>query len=166
MSATPSDLSETAQPPSIPTVRIANNWAILTASGKYVDAGAVQTVNGIVISLLVLLTLFWIGVGSFQIYTGLNLASLNEGLYTQIGTLYAYGVTNIVISLLHLVGVKEIVAHAKNVVWGIRLLCLIGAAGGILQLALNQATLQLIPVPIYLMLAFLIGVNGEFFKRQ
>jgi hypothetical protein len=122
---------------------------------------AVHVVNGIVIVGFVLLTYFWVSVGVWQIYFGVQLAKYSDvvGIQPEVIT----GVMNIFLSFINIVVINSIVNRRRDTVLGIWLIVLLSVAWGIFQLIGQGALLQAIAVPIYLVSAMLITVNRNYF---
>lgn len=146
-------------------VRVVDQWAVKTARGEYLDANAVSTVNTIVIVMLVLLTVFWVAVAYLQaqalVYV--NGSDIIHWEPSTLGAILLVAV-NFAAALLHLFGVSLIVRHNASAPFLIQLFCGLLGVGGVLQ-ANSIISYGVFAVPVYIVIAALIGIVRPYFKR-
>jgi hypothetical protein len=125
-----------------------------------ISSPAVHVVNAIVIIGFAFLTLFWVAVGVWQIYLGVQLAPYSDvvGIQTEI----IVGALNIFLSLINIAIINSIVKRGRGTVLGIWIIALLSAVWGMYQM--NQGVLiQAVAVPIYIVSAMLITINRNYF---
>lgn len=146
-------------------VRVVDAWAVKTARGEYLDAYAVNFINGTVITLLILLTLFWVGVVYVQART-LVFIHGRDIIHWEPSTLGSILVVvfNFIGAMTHLVGVNLIVKHNANTAFLLQLLCAIVAFGGLLQVG-EAISFGALTVPVYLVIGALVGIVRPYFRR-
>ncbi len=154
-----------AESQDVQRVRVVDQWAVKTAKGEYLDANSVSTINTVVILMLIGLTLFWVAVAYFQaqalVYV--NGSDLIHWEPSTIGSIILV-VVNFLAALAHLLGVSLIVRHNSSAPFLIQLFCGLIGVGGILQ-AGSLVIYGVFSVPVYLVIAALIGIVRPYFKR-
>lgn len=154
-----------AESSDVQRVRVVDQWAVKTAKGEYLDAKAVDTVNTVVILMLIGLTLFWVAVAYFQaqalVYV--NGSDLIHWEPSTIGSILLV-VVNFLAALAHLAGVSLIVRHNASTPFLIQLFCGLIGVGGVLQ-SNSIISYGVFAVPVYIIIAALIGIVRPYFKR-
>ncbi|MCX7006899.1 MAG: hypothetical protein NTY53_06570 [Kiritimatiellaeota bacterium] len=128
----------------------------LTAGGE--ELAGTNALSVLIIVLLVLLGMFWLAIGLLQLF-------LSYTLPQQLHDLWVYGLINILISIWNLSRIASIVQRKKGVVGSLVFLGVVGSLFGAGQLLLLGAWLQIIPIPLYIILAILAGANKNYFKK-
>ena len=146
-------------------VRVVDAWAVKTAKGEYLDAYAVNFINGTVITLLILLTLFWVGVVYVQART-LVFIHGTDVIHWEPSTLGSILVVvfNFLAAIAHLAGISLIVRHNANTALIIQLFCALIGVSGILQVS-GAVAYGALTVPVYLVIGALIGIVRPYFRR-
>jgi len=154
-----------AESPDVQRVRVVDQWAVKTAKGEYLDAKAVDTVNTVVILMLIALTLFWVAVAYFQVQAlvYVNGSDIIHWEPYTIGSIVVV-VVNFLAALAHLLGVSLIVRHNASAPFLIQLFCGLIAVGGVLQ-SNSIISYGVFAVPVYIIIAALIGIVRPYFKR-
>lgn len=146
-------------------VRVVDQWAVKTARGEYLDAYAVNFINGTVITLLILLTLFWVGVAYLQAQRLVYIHG-SDVIHWEPSTLGSIlvVVVNFLSAFAHLFGVSLIVRHNANTPLLIQLFCALIGVGGILQIG-AVVGLGAFTAPVYLVIGALIGIVRPYYRR-
>ena len=127
------------------------NQQVLNTSGS-------NTVDVIIIVTLVLLALFWLGVGGLQIFVGL-------GLNLNTFDLVFAGAWNFLISIINLLVIGDVVGHKKKAVRDLTFLAFTGSIFGFVQLFLSGVWLQLLVIPFYVIIGVLAQVNKAYYRN-
>jgi ribosomal protein L37AE/L43A len=128
----------------------------LNDSGK--EQTGTNTLSAVMIVLLIILGMFWLAIGLLQTY--LSFASPR-----QFPDSWIYGILNVAISIWNLSLIVSIVKRKKSVVGSLLFLGIAGSLFGVAQLLFLDAWLQIIPVPLYIILAILAVANKEYFRK-
>jgi len=100
-------------------------------------------VGTIMIVLLVVLGLWWLGLGLLQVVEGLN-SGVNDP------TLWGVGVWNIVISIFNLWSIRDVVHRYRRTVRTMCNLAIFGTIFGLVQVFAFNAYVQILVVPLYI----------------
>jgi len=117
-------------------------------------------VTAIIIILLVVLSLFWLGIGFLQFSLGL---SNNPYINTE-GTLCT-GIWNLFISVLNLASISDVVHRYRRAVNSLTLLAIVGSIFGLVQVVNYGVWLQILVLPLYVALGVLAQVNKAHFAE-
>jgi len=116
-----------------------------------IQQSGLDGISIMIIVLLIVLGLFWIGIGLLQI----SAASLLEQSSFDAN---CSGGWNIMISIINLLGISDIVKRSKRVPREMLFLAIVGSLLGVFQL-MNGAVLQACVIPFYIVLGILANVN-------
>jgi tetratricopeptide (TPR) repeat protein len=108
------------------------------------STGDTDALGIIMIVLLILLGIFWIGVGLLQI-------TLSADFFA--------GIWNIAVSIVNFLGISDIVQRKKRVPKEMVFLAVFGSILGLLNIYLTGAYLQACVIPFYIVLGVLSQVN-------
>jgi len=146
-------------------VRVVDAWAVKTAKGDYLDASAVNTVNTLIVVLLLGLTLYWIAavVVQMQALMVIHGSDIIQWPPSMLGTLLVLA-ANFLAAAVHLVGINLIVRHNANTALIIQLFCALIGVSGILQVS-GAVAYGALTVPVYLVIGALIGIVRPYFRR-
>ena len=146
-------------------VRVVNAWAVKTAKGDYLDASAVNTVNTLIVVLLLGLTLYWIAavVVQMQALMVIHGSDIIQWPPSMLGTLLVLA-ANFLAAAVHLVGINLIVRHNANTPFLIQLGCGLLGTGALLQLGRDIAGVGA-TFAIYAVIAWLIGIVRPYYRR-
>jgi hypothetical protein len=133
----------TYQTPSIQT----SNQTLITNSSSTLSKN-LDNISVILIVILVVLSMFWMGIGLLQI--------MNSPLL---------GFWNIFISLINLGVIRDIIKHSKNTLNELYLLAILGTIGGAIQM-ITGAYLQACVIPLYGALGILTYINQDVYKVE
>lgn len=121
---------------------------------------ATSAVTVIIIVLLVVLGLWWLGIGLLQLSVGLT-----NNPYFRSGDMQCIGIWNLVISVINLASISDVVRHYRRAVSNLTLLAVVGSFFGLVQILLAGAWLQVFVVPVYVVLGVLAQVNKAEFSE-
>jgi hypothetical protein len=121
-----------------------------------IEHPGLNTTAKMTIILLVVLGLFWIGIGLLQF--GL---AFSENSDPQT-TLLLLGMWNIFIAIANLMLIKDVMKRYKNVVKNLGILSIFGSVWGLIQLA-SGSWGQICAIPLYVMLGILVYVNKNYY---
>lgn len=113
-----------------------------------------DTFQTIIIILLVVMVLFWLGIGFLQMALGLDPLSLD---------LLCYGGGNVVFSIINGFFIIPVSRRKKSALQQLYFLAIIGSGLGIFQLLFSAAYLQACAVPLYIVIGILAYANREAF---
>ena len=114
------------------------------------STGDTDSIGIIMIVLLIILGIFWIGLGVLQI----TLLANDPG-----GNAICFGIWNIAISIVNFLGIANIIQRKKRVVNDMTFLAVFGSVLGIVNIFLTGAYIQACVIPFYLVLGVLAQVN-------
>jgi len=112
--------------------------------------GETDAIGIIMIILLILLGIFWIGLGILQI----TLFANDLG-----GNAICFGIWNIAISIVNFLGISDIIQRKKRVVNEMTFLAVFGSILGLINIFLTGAYIQAYVIPFYIVLGVLSQVN-------
>lgn len=115
-----------------------------------------DSVQTILVVLLVVMVLFWLGVGLLQLFFSLD---PNESTFD----LLCFGGGNIVFSIINGSLIVPTANRKKSVLQSLYFLAGLGSAVGMLQLLFGSAYLQICAIPLYILLGILAYANREAF---
>jgi len=112
--------------------------------------GDIDAIGTMMIILLILLGIFWIGLGLLQITLFANILG---------GNAIYYGIWNVAISIINFLGISDIVHRKKRVPNEMTFLSVSGSILGLLNIYLTGAYIQACVIPFYIVLGVLSQVN-------
>jgi hypothetical protein len=123
------------------------NQTLITNSAP-TKSNNLDNISIILIVILVVLSMFWMGIGLLQIITSPLL-----------------GLWNIFISLINLRIIRDIIKHSKNTLNELYFLAVLGTIGGAIQM-ITGAYLQACVIPLYGALGVLAYINQDVYKVE
>jgi len=112
--------------------------------------GDIDAIGILMIILLILLGIFWIGLGLLQITLPASIIG---------GNAICYGIWNVAISIVNFLGISDIIKRKKRVTNEMTSLAVIGSILGILNIFLTGAYIQACVIPFYIVLGVLSQIN-------
>lgn len=168
---TPQTISEPILYPKTDVVNTsANNVTIPASPTKQMNSLSI-----IIIILLIIMGLFWLTIGFLQLgISGLSITGLtidptltgtvdSESSKTLLGysvTGIFCGATNIIISVINLLIIRDVVKRNKRVIGELTFLGIGGSIFGMIQL-FTGSLLQACAIPLYIILAVLAQINKQ-----
>jgi len=121
---------------------------------------ATNAVTIIIIVLLVVLSLFWLGVGLLQLSVGLS-----NSPYVNTVDMVCTGTWNLFISVINLASISDVLRRYRRAVRNLMLLATAGSIFAFVQLLWGGAWIQVLVVPLYIVLGVLCGFNEAQFTE-
>jgi len=121
---------------------------------------ATNAVTTIIIVLLVIIGLFWLGIGFLQLGLGLGNAP-----YVNTSDMLCAGIWNFFISVINLGSIADVVRRYRRTVRNLTLLAILGSLWGLYQILEGGAWIQVFVVPFYIALGVLAQVNKSHFTE-
>lgn len=115
-----------------------------------------NAISVIIVVLLIVLGIFWLGVGVLQFTVGVN--NSTSGMT---GT----GIWNVIWAVVELWFVRGVVRRYRQMVSTLTWIAAIGSIFGIVQILLVGAWLQILVVPLYIVLGVLAQANKDYFTE-
>jgi tetratricopeptide (TPR) repeat protein len=112
-----------------------------------------ETIQSLTIVLLVIMILYWLGIGFVQLAAALTANNTFD--------LLCWGGWNIVISIINGLLIPPVVAKKKTALRSIYFLAIVGSVFGVFQMLLASAYLQVCAVPLYVVLGLLGYANKD-----
>ena len=115
-----------------------------------------DTIPTIIVALLVVMILYWLGIGFLQYsYALINSSNAFD--------LFCWGTWNIGISIVNATVIPLVLSRKKKVIQQLYFLAILGSVFGIFQMALNASLIQVCAIPLYIMLGILAYISKELF---
>jgi tetratricopeptide (TPR) repeat protein len=127
-----------------------SNATVRTTAGS-------DTIQLIIVILLVIMVLFWLGVGFLQLAFSFE-STVNFDLL-------CFGGGNIVFSIINGFFIAPVVARKKSALQQLYILAAIGSVLGTFQLLFYGAYLQVCAIPLYILIGILAYINREAFVK-
>jgi tetratricopeptide (TPR) repeat protein len=124
----------------------------------HITSSATNAVTNIIIVLLVILGLFWLGIGILQLSLGLG-----NNPYVNTADMLCAGGWNLFVSVINLGSIADVVRRYRRTVRNLTLLAVLGSLWGLYQILEGGAWLQVLVVPVYIALGVLAQVNRSHF---
>ena len=124
----------------------------------------VDTLSVIMIILLVILALFWLGIGVLQLFFSSIAASWDIDLGASSADFIFMGTWNIFIAIVNLAGIGDIIKHNPRTPNEMIFLAVIGSFWGIYQL-ISGVFLQAIVIPIYIILGVMAYLSKDKYPK-
>ncbi len=129
-------------PPSFQTPK-----SVVNPSGVQTNPKNLDNISILLIVILVLLSMFWMGIGLVQLIS-----------------LPIIGLWNIFISIINLALIRGIIKRTKNLLNELYFLSVLGTIGGVIQMLAMSAYLQACVIPLYGALGVLAYLNQDLYK--
>ena len=110
--------------------------------------------------LLVILGLFWLGIGFLQLSLGLG-----NNLYVNTTDMLCAGGWNLFVAVINLGSIADVVRRYRRTVSNLTLLAVLGSLWGLYQILAGGVWLQVFVVPLYIALGVLAQVNKSHFSE-
>lgn len=124
---------------------------------EHIPSASSQSINIIIIILLVIMGIFWLMIGLTQF--GLAQVAAEIDPTTSPMNYYLSGLWNIVISIINLWLINGVVKRRKIVVRDLTFLGIVGSVWGGYQLIVSGSLIQACAIPLYIILAILVQIN-------
>lgn len=124
---------------------------------EYARSASSQSINIIIIILLVIMGIFWLIIGFTQFGVARVAAEIDPS--TSPMSYYLSGIWNIVISIINLWLINGVVKRRKIVVRDLTFLGIVGSVWGGYQLIVSGSLIQACAIPLYIILAVLVQIN-------
>jgi len=133
-----------------PAAAPANAQIATTIQQPIQSTDGTDAIGTIMIILLIILGIFWIGVGLLQITLPSNILG---------GNAICFGIWNVAISIINFMGIADIVHRKKRVPQEMTFLAVFGSILGLVNIYLTGAYFQACVIPFYIVLGVLSRVN-------
>lgn len=124
-----------------------------------------NAVDVTIIALLVILGLFWLGVGCLQLALGSVSIAYSGTATSESGELVCYGIWNLLISVVNLLVIRDVLQRYRRTVRKLTFLAIAGSLFGFAQIVLIGAWIQVLVVPLYIALGVLAQANKAHFTE-
>ncbi len=116
------------------------------------SSSGLTALDTIMMIMLVLLGLFWMGVGGLQLALGFNLKG-------ALSDLFCTGVWNFFIGIVNLYMIREVIAKKKRGSRDLIFLAVVGFVWGFISVFFFAAWLQILVIPLYVILGVLAQIS-------
>jgi hypothetical protein len=118
-----------------------------------------QTIQTIIVVLLVVMILYWLGIGLLQIMLAFNIVFNN----TSAGNLFWFGLFNVGISILNGAMIPPVLGKKKSALQQLYFLAVVGSVFGTFQMVFSTSAIQVCAIPLYITLGILAYVGKDMF---